>query len=263
MNAIAKGEPKPQNQLRESDANEAGGDAQTGVRNQLSGIVERVNVRADEQRMRAEQPAFNRSGDYRRDYDRSCELLIEIADDLLECECHRRDRRVERGGDGSGCSHRKLVHLLAARDRKHLRDQVRKRRANLNSRPFAPEACTSANAQRRYHRLAKRNAHGNSAVVHRIRDLNLRDTAAPSLRCKVVNQQAGGESSTGRHYEHPQGMTAAMTRDCPLDQGCRDESDQPVITYGDQSARDGNRDGEYKVLLIGRETNPMEYARGV
>lgn len=76
-------------------------------------------------------------------------------------------------------------------------------------------------------------------------------------------QQTCGEPAAGRHDQHPQRVTAALTSDRALDEVCGDEPDQPVIAYRDESAGYGNCDGEYKIFLVGWEAKTLEYARGV
>ena len=141
-----------------------------------------------EERLVAEDRSLD---DHRRDRgdDRRAEQRgVHVADDFLEREQHRRDRRVEGRRQRAGRADRHEIPHPLRRQLQPAADHRREPGADLDRRALAPHRVPGADAQHAGEELAERHARRDDAAVQVIRRLGLRHAAAAHVG-KHLRQQ--------------------------------------------------------------------------
>ena len=191
-------------------------------------MVEPIPLRDLEDRVLAEHAALDHGGERGGDDHAREQRLVERADDLLDRERDRRDRRVERGGDPRGRADRQQqVQLLLGHPRE-APHRARDTGADLHRRTLAPEGRARADLERADDELPDRVAELEAFPLHRVGDLDLRDPAAPRPGHEEVQEHA---------------------RDQRPDRGCRDQPCDPRLPRRREGAIDGLRLHELNALM--------------
>ena len=170
-----------QQRLAEQQRDEAADDAERRVGEQLRRVHEVIR-RHVEERLVAENRALDDDRRDRGDDGRAEQRRVHVADDLLEREQHRGDRRVEGRGQRAGRADRHEIADALRRQMQPAADHRGEAGADLDRWPLASHRVAGADAEHAGEELAERHARRDDAAVQVIRRFGLRHAAAADVR---------------------------------------------------------------------------------